>query len=414
LKGKRMNPRLVMIEALTSGAGLELLRAAHHRVPNVTFVTCDPERYRADPIRSILTSGAVDVRVCDTRSTASLAETLSELRADGEFTLIVPNEQFLLPAAQCADKLGLSFLPLETIQLLRDKNCFRKRCASWGVPAPESIATPAVEAALAAADRISYPVVLKPSVGTGSYGVISAVNAADLRNKFPMVLAEASVEGGVPLTEEFAVGPVVSAEVLVSGGKTHVLGISDRLMSNVPYFLELRIRFPVQLAPDTRREIERICGDLVKLLDYESGPAHIEFALTVSGPKVIEFNPRFAGRNVPRLVAAALDWDVFGAVVDSYLGTSIDVPLPKAAAAERALYAQQRGTFLGVDGIELARRVAGLQEIQIARRAGDPLIAAQDQRSEYGLLWCVGATVDEAGMLADTAAGYLCPEVSAC
>ncbi|MBB5117904.1 hypothetical protein AF335_10180 [Streptomyces eurocidicus] len=405
-----MADHIVIVEALTSGTGLRVVEAATRKAARVTFVTRDKARYVNDPLRDLLEPGGrVETYISETRSVEELTVLFEALGADGAFTLIAPNEQYLLPAATAAEKLGIPFLPTASVRLTQDKHAFRRACEAEDIPAPRSTAAPDVEAAVAAAAATGYPVVLKPSIGTGSYGVVSAADEEEVRWHFTEVLAESDGQGGVPLVEEFLIGPVVSAEVLYTGGVPHVLGISDRIMSELPYFMELAIRFPVDLSADAHQRIERICADLARLMAYENGPAHIEFALTADGPKVVEFNPRFAGRNVSTMVSAALDWNVFDGVIASYLGEPVHAPEPVGAAAEQALYAKRGGRFEGVAGRELAQRVPGLRDIHITARSGDELPDAKDQRSEYGTLWCTGATADEAGIRAASAAGYLRP-----
>ncbi len=401
---------VIIVETLTSGTGLGLVEAATRRAERVTFVTRDTGRYANDRSRDLLTSGAVRLRVGETRSAGILTEILAaESAGSGRATLIVPNEQFLLPAAVAAEKAGIPFFPVPAARLAQDKHAFRQTCATRGIPAPSSTAAESVDAAVAAAEAAGYPVVLKPSVGTGSYGVVSVSDRSELCARFPEVLAEATGQGGVPLVEEFLVGPVVSAEVLYSDGVPHVLGICDRIMSGLPYFMELAMRFPVALAAGTHREIEEVCAALSDLLSYPQGPAHIEFVLTADGPRVVEFNPRFGGRTISAMVGAALDWDFYDGVIASYLGESVRVPPAVAAAAEQSLYARHGGRFEGVAGRDLAERVPGLRDIRVIARPGDVLVDAKDQRSEYGRLWCTGATADEAGIRAAAAAAYLRP-----
>ena len=49
------------------------------------------------------------------------------------------------------------------------------------------------------------------------------------------------------------------------------------------------------------------------------------------------------------------------------------------------------------------------RQVEAHGRPGDVLVDAKDQRSEYGRLWCTGATADEAGIRAAAAAAYLRP-----
>ncbi|MFF7728601.1 acetyl-CoA carboxylase biotin carboxylase subunit family protein [Streptomyces sp. NPDC008001] len=329
---------IVLVEAPAGGTGLRLVEAAVRKAGRVTLVTRDTGRYATEPLRHLLESGPVGIRVRETRSAEELTGLFQELRGEGEFALIAPDEQCLLPAAAAAGKLGIPFLPTSFARLARDRHAFRRACAAGSVPAPRSTAAPDLASALAAAEATGYPVVLKPSLGTGSHGVVLAADADELRWHFREVLEESGGRGGVPLVEEFLSGPVVSAEALYAGGTPHVLGVSDRIMSELPYFMELADRFPVDLSPEVHRRITGLCARLARLMGYENGPAHIEFALTADGPKVVEFTPRFAGRTVAATLSAALVRDVFDKVIASYLGEPVRAPAPVTSrrAAPRA------------------------------------------------------------------------------
>ncbi|PAU47214.1 ATP-grasp domain-containing protein, partial [Streptomyces albireticuli] len=379
---------IVIVEALTGGTGLRLVEAATRRAARVTFLTRDKTRYLHDPLRDLLEPGGVETRVGDTRSVRELAALFEALRAEGEFALIAPDEECLLPAATAAEELGIPFLPAASVRLIQDKHAFRLACEAGGVPTPRGTAAADVEAAVAAAEAIGYPVVLKPSLGTGSHGVVSAADEEEVRWHFTEVLAEADGLGGVPLVEEFLTGAVVSAEVLYAGGVPRVLGIDERVVGELPYFMELAVRSPGGLSAGAdadegagaRERVERVCGDLVRVTGYGDGPARVEFVLTAYGPKVVGFTPGFAG----------CDRDGFDCVVASYLGEAVHVPEPVLVP-------------VGAGGVPLRGALSPTRPFPTRGSAPDPGPQTPD-----GLIGCPGLGVQVPGPGSQVSDGLSC------
>jgi acetyl-CoA carboxylase, biotin carboxylase subunit len=98
-------------------------------------------------------------------------------------------------AAAVADA-GLAFVGpnARTIELMGDKVRARAAAAEAGVPTvpgtPEGVAD--VDAALAAADDVGYPVMLKAAAGGGGRGIRVVADAAALRGAFPQASREAA------------------------------------------------------------------------------------------------------------------------------------------------------------------------------------------------------------------------------
>ena len=82
------------------------------------------------------------------------------------------DEARVLQAAKIAEALGLPGGDPEVAMRCRDKQRTRQALAAAGVPQPESALVSSVEEALAAAEQIGYPVVLKPRAMAASLGVV--------------------------------------------------------------------------------------------------------------------------------------------------------------------------------------------------------------------------------------------------
>ena len=102
------------------------------------------------------------------------------------------DEGLVHQAATVAAALGLPGSPPEAVAACRDKNATRSALALAGVPQPVSIGVHDLAEAAAAADKIGYPVVVKPRGLAGSMGV-TLVHAPD-------ELAEVEAGARGPLT----------------------------------------------------------------------------------------------------------------------------------------------------------------------------------------------------------------------
>ena len=135
-------------------------------------------------------------------------------------------------AAAVADA-GLTFVGpnARTIELMGDKVRARAAAADAGVPTvpgtPEGVAD--VDAALAAADGVGYPVMLKAAAGGGGRGIRVVADAGELRTAFPQASREAaSAFGDGRMYVERFVRRARHVEVQVLGDGEGVVHLYER------------------------------------------------------------------------------------------------------------------------------------------------------------------------------------------
>jgi biotin carboxylase len=201
--------------------------------------------------------------------------------------------------------LGLTGPSADTVLNCRDKHRTRAALAAAGVPQPESVLVPDVEAALSAAERIGYPAVLKPRALAASLGVVLVGDAAELRAAFPLA-ADTTVPGAPVhdervLVEEFADGPEISVDSAVYRGAVRPFCLARKELGYPPYFEEVGHRVdgddPLLHDPAVRDILQRAHA----AVGFIDGMTHTELRLTASGPKVIEINARIGGDLIPYL-----------------------------------------------------------------------------------------------------------------
>ncbi|QKV80666.1 ATP-grasp domain-containing protein [Amycolatopsis sp. Hca4] len=244
------------------------------------------------------------VTVVDTRSPDALTAALRDLefRPDGVLTY---DESLVTAVAAFAQDAGLPGSPPDAVQACRDKAATRTALAEAGVPQPASRPVASAEDAVAAAEDIGYPVVVKARGLAGSLGVLRADTAEQVAEAF--TAAAGASWPGVPryeadvLVEELLTGPEISVDAAVDHGVCHPLVIARKQTGFEPFFEETG---HVVDADDPLFDDAALLDQLDQVhkgIGFTHGATHTEFKLTPRGPRLVEINARLGGDFIPRL-----------------------------------------------------------------------------------------------------------------
>lgn len=161
---------------------------------------------------------------------------------------------------------------------------------------------------------LSFPCIVKPVEGVASENVMLAEHLSQLEE---YANAFWRFHPGQPLLlEEFLPGSLHSLETLGDGTELHVMGSFATALSEPPYFIELGRRF----SRNIDESVTTTLLEQLRALGVGFGSCHTEFVMTQDGPRLIEVNYRNIGDQSDFLLAEALEFDLFGALVDLYLG----------------------------------------------------------------------------------------------
>ncbi|WP_328689709.1 ATP-grasp domain-containing protein [Streptomyces phaeochromogenes] len=230
------------------------------------------------------------------------------------------DEFHLMAAARLAHSLGgRPGNTLAAVAAARDKATSRQRFAAAGVPSAASTWVHSLAAAASAAERVGYPVVLKPAACTGGIGVIRVDTITDLPAAWAIASAGAAHQGpdgdGV-LVEEYLHGDEISVETVTHRGVTSAVAVTRKAVGFAPYFLETG--HSVSAGDPLLHEVAPVASAALEALGITHGVSHTDLRLTPEGPRVIEVNARHGG-------------DLIGELVR--LATGISLPLAAAALA---------------------------------------------------------------------------------
>ena len=179
----------------------------------------------------------------------------------------------------------------ESIERAEDRELFKEMCESIGEPVIPSEITYNIEEARAAAERIGYPIVLRPAFTLGGTGGGFAENAAELEELAPnafalspvhQVLIEKSVKGYKEI--EFEV---------MRDGDDNAIPICG--MENVdPVGVHSIVVAPILSLSDSDRDM--LCDSALRIIRELkiSGGCNVQFALDPCSSRyyLIEVNPR--------------------------------------------------------------------------------------------------------------------------
>lgn len=256
------------------------------------------------------------------------------------------DEGLVTPAAHVSQALGLPGNTPEAIVACRDKNATRTALEKAGVAQPASIGVRSLQEARDAAEKLGFPVVLKPRGLAGGMGVRKADGPDEVESAYRA--ASAASYPGVPvfevsvLVEEYVDGPEISVDAVFSEGECVPLVVARKQVGLAPFFEEMGHEVdgadPLLSDPELLDALRRSHA----ALGFHTGVSHTEFRLTANGPRLMEVNARLGGDMIPYLGHLATGVDIAMAAADAAAGRRPDTTvLHRKGAAITFLYPEQ-------------------------------------------------------------------------
>ena len=319
-------------------------------------------------------------------------------RVDG---LIAPGIDWPVAiAARVAQRLGLAHpISPETATLSTSKLRQRDRFAEAGVPQPVyEVCSGAAEAA-AAADRITFPCVIKAPDRQGQRGLTLVNSAADVEEAVRIAL-DAS-RSATLLVEELVPGRELTVNAFSLNGHFHPLTVTDRLTAALPAFgVALTHVWPSELEPAQIGAVIDAASSAARAVGIENGPSYTQVMVGPDGPRVGELAARLGGGHDAELCRVALGVDLNGAALSAALGEEIPpaslAPVAKVGGACVRFLVPPRGELREVAGVEEAFASDGIRGIRIYRRPGHVFGELRRGADRAGAILAVGDSRDEA------------------
>jgi biotin carboxylase len=311
---------------------------------------------------------------------------------------VVPvDDRTTVAGAAIAERLGLRSSPLAAVVATRNKHRMREAFARAGVRSPGFTLLHLADDPEAAAARVAYPCVLKPTILAGSRGVIRADDRAAFAIAFRRIAAIlASADTGTPgegsdevLVEDFVPGQEVALEGLLVAGELHVLALFDKPDPlDGPYFEETIYVTPSRLPSDTQAAITAETRWAAGALGLTEGPVHAELRVNADGPWVIEIAARTIGGLCSRTLRFGAGLSLEELVIRHALSIDLEsLERERQPAGVMMIPIPRGGVLRAVGGRDAALAVPGIEEVTISAHVGQELVPLPEGSRYLGFIF---------------------------
>ncbi|HEY6129869.1 MAG TPA: ATP-grasp domain-containing protein [Candidatus Acidoferrum sp.] len=288
-------------------------------------------------------------------------------------------------------------------EVFRDAGLFNAPTTLWfrGIPL-----SPEPEPSLLG---IQFPCVIKPLSLSASQGVMRANSREEFREagrRLARLLDRPDLQlrndpqpkngshAHQALVEEYIPGIEVALEGIVIDGELKTLAVFDKADPlEGPFFEETIYVTPSRLSAERQEAIRRSASQAIAALGLSHGPVHAEFRINERGVWPIEV----AARPIGGMCATSLSFvsreegapiSLEELILRHALGEGISMwQREPMASAVMMIPVPSNGIFERVDGIDEARRVPHVTDVQITARLHDTIVAWPEGSSYLGFIF---------------------------
>ena len=241
--------------------------------------------------------------------------------------------------------------------------------------------------------------IVKPSDNAGSRGVTLLEGGEKTEEELRRVYdySKGNSRNGIVMVEEFMSGAEVSVEAMTVNGKTEIISITDKYITQPPYFVEIAHSEPSRLEGEIQERIREVALQAIRAIRLQNGPSHTEIKVTEEGPKVVEIAARLGGDFITsRLVPLSTGVDLVGASVRLAAGETPDLSAKWQRAAAIHFIQSGKGKLRRLEMGEEIFRMDGVEEAVLYKKAGDTTDGTKSSNDRLGHIITVGRTPEEA------------------
>ncbi len=262
--------------------------------------------------------------ICDIRD----IDKVETLCRKWKINAVVPVNDYGVPtAAEVSLRLGLRGLSINAAQASTSKALMRKKWNSEGLPSPKFEVHSDIASIHEAIIRIGFPSILKPAhgVGGGSRGVVVVRTESEIKDCIRV--SQSYYDDKATIIEEFVDGiSEHSCEVILDNGDPKLIVVGDKEKSRLPFRVDRSVIYPTNLMLDQIEIVEEVVCRAVVSLGINVGAAHVEFAMTESGPVLFELGARCGGGATPSLITPYVTGvELFIQQIRSLLGETLEI-----------------------------------------------------------------------------------------
>jgi biotin carboxylase len=262
-------------------------------------------------------------------------------------------EPYMMLAARLRGALGLPGLTVEQTVPFRDKERMKELLGAAGLRTPGHESTGTVAGVWAAAERIGFPLIVKPIAGAGSADTYRADSAAELDAVMPMLRHLPQV-----IVEEFIDAEEFTYDTICAGGRVLFENICwyrprPLVTKQHEWISPVTVSLRDLDAPDLQAG-RALGAAAVQALGFRDGFTHMEWYRKADGEAVFgEIAARPPGARMVDVMSHATGADLFRAWAEAVTAGRITEPAERHYnAASIFKRAQGAGRITGYEGLD--------------------------------------------------------------
>lgn len=306
--------------------------------------------------------------------------------------------------AEVAATLGLPGIPLNVAHRATNKIQRIACLTDNGIPCAKFEVANNRGELLNKAEKIGFPLVLKPVDSAGARGVQLVSDEIDLIAAYKEAI-KYSKEKQV-LLEEVLSGPEVSTESVVYKGIAHTFALADRNYDKSeqfrPFYIEDGVNYPSNLSDEIQKSIYTLVEKTIDILGIKFGAAKGDIIIDKGVPKIIEMAARtsggwFGAGSIP----AATGCNMLKPLIQMAVGDAPDLgalkPTRNLGCAQRYVIPVQEGVVTKITGCKEALKKEGVVMSELfLPKIGDYIHLAKSHSDRFGQIICTAKTREDA------------------
>lgn len=257
-------------------------------------------------------------------------------------------------AAYIAEKLGLPGNPYRSVEILCNKDQFRKFLLENGFSAPKATGYSFAEDALKDKTSYEYPIIIKPVDSSGSKGatvlysengLVDALEFAFSFSRCHRIIVERFIEKKHPY--------LIGGDIFIEDGKVVLWGLMNcHRDSHVNPLVPIGKSYPLQLGNEDVKHVKYTLSSMIEKLGIRNGSMNVELVVDKSNRVwPIDVGPRSGGNMIPEILGDMFGVNIAEMSVELAMGTTIkgNIHEPNGFYATHNLHSNKNGTYKEID-----------------------------------------------------------------
>lgn len=358
-------------------------------------ITCD---YLKDNLGHQYADEHYDISYTDKEAVFTLAK---KLEIDG--ISCFATDAAATTVAYVAEKLGLPSNPYYSVEIISNKEKFRKFLKDYHFSVPKMKAYHSFEEVTSDFHHLDLPVMIKPVDSSASRGVAKIESLEMLEEKVEQALSHSTEKRFV--IEEFIVkqGYQITGDVFYVNGKLAFRAFAnshfwDASIKPVNPFVPIGPSWPSIFSDDIQDKIHHEIQRLIELLDLKTGALNLDIQIDRKGNIFfLDIGARNGGNLIPTVTKYATGIDLIEYTIKAALGedcTDLEMVEPNGYWAAYLLSSQKNGIFKGIE-IDDEIKENNIVEYDLTAKLNDNIFAYTGSNVKIGTMVLKFFSMDE-------------------